>query len=87
MLLMCLEVLGEELFCFPVRDWEGVCWKLFSLVKLYQRLWDMKYRSEFKHGFTHRGYLHCAILKTLHSFQEKSPQVKGHAIFSSKCSK
>ena len=31
----------------------------------------MKYRSEFKHGFTNRGYLHCAILKALHSFQEK----------------
>ena len=31
----------------------------------------MKYRSEFKHGFTNRGCLHCAILKALHSFQEK----------------
>ena len=31
----------------------------------------MKYRSEFKHGFTNRGYLHCAILKALHGFQEK----------------
>ena len=31
----------------------------------------MKYRSEFKHGFTNRGYLHCAILKALHVFQEK----------------
>ena len=37
MLLMCIEVLGEEFFCFPVRDWEGVCRKLLSLVKLYQR--------------------------------------------------
>ena len=31
MLLMCLEVLREGLFCFPVRDWEGVCRKLLSL--------------------------------------------------------
>ena len=31
----------------------------------------MKYRSECKHGFTNRGRLHCAILKALHSFQEK----------------
>ena len=31
----------------------------------------MKYRSEFKHGFTNRGYLHRAILKALHVFQEK----------------
>ena len=29
----------------------------------------MKYRSELKHGFTNRDYLHCAILKALHGFQ------------------
>ena len=32
---------------------------------------DMKYRSEFIHGFTNRANLHCAVLKALHSFQEK----------------
>ena len=49
---------------------------------------NIKYRSEFKHGFTNRGCLHCAILKALRGFQEKkSPQVKGHALFPSKCSK
>ena len=31
----------------------------------------MKNRSEFKYGFTNRGYLHCAVLKALHGFQEK----------------
>ena len=31
----------------------------------------MKYRSEFKHGFTNPGYLHCAILKPLCGFKEK----------------
>ena len=31
---MCLEVLREGFFCFPVRDWEGVCRKLLSLVFL-----------------------------------------------------
>ena len=31
----------------------------------------MKNRSEFKHGFTNRSYLHGAILKALHGFQEK----------------
>ena len=31
----------------------------------------MKYISEYKHGFTNRGYLHYAILKALHGFQEK----------------
>ena len=33
-----------------------------------------------------RDYLHCALLKVLHAFQEKRPWVKGCAIFSSKCS-
>ena len=31
----------------------------------------MKYRSEFKHGFTNHGCLPCAILKALQDFQEK----------------
>ena len=31
----------------------------------------LKYRLKFKHGFTNRGCLHCAILKALHDFQEK----------------
>ena len=31
----------------------------------------MKYRSEFKHGFTNCDCLHCYILKALHGFQEK----------------
>ena len=34
MLLMCLEVLREGFFCFPVRDCKGVCRKLLSLVFL-----------------------------------------------------
>ena len=38
MLLMCLEVLGEGFFCFPVRDSEGVCKKLLSLVFLNNQL-------------------------------------------------
>ena len=41
-LLMCLEVLREGFFYFPVRDWEGVRRKLLSLVKLYQRFWIRK---------------------------------------------
>ena len=31
----------------------------------------MKYRSEFKHGFTNRACLHCDTLNALHGFQEK----------------
>ena len=31
----------------------------------------MKYRSEFKHGFTNRACLHCAVLKALYEFQKK----------------
>ena len=37
MSLICLEVLGEGFFCFPVGDWEGICRNLLFLVKLYQR--------------------------------------------------
>ena len=32
---------------------------------------NMKYRSEFKHGFTNRGCLHCAISKALDCCKEK----------------
>ena len=39
--------------------------------KAVPEILNMKYRSGFKHCFTNRGYLHCAILKALHSFQEK----------------
>ena len=67
MLLLCIKVLREGFFCFHGRDWEGVCRKLLSLVKLL----DMKYRSKFKHGFTNRGCLHSAILKALRGFQKK----------------
>ena len=70
MLLISLEVvLGEGFFCFPVRNWEGVWEGVFS--KAVPEVLDMKYRSKFKHGFTNRGNLHCAILKALHGFQEK----------------
>ena len=31
----------------------------------------MKYRSEFKHGYTNRGCLHCTILKASHRIKEK----------------
>ena len=33
------KALGEGFSCFPGRDWEGVCWKLLPLVKLYQTFW------------------------------------------------
>ena len=31
----------------------------------------MKNRSQFKHSFTNRSYLHSAVLKALHGFQEE----------------
>ena len=37
-LLMCLDVVREGFFCFPVRDWEGVCGKLLPLVFLNSQL-------------------------------------------------
>ena len=39
MLSMLLEVLREGFLGFPGRDWGGVCGKLLSLLKLYQRFW------------------------------------------------
>ena len=68
---MCLEVLWEGFFCFPGREWEGVCRKLLSLVKLYQRFWIWNIDQNLNNGFTNCGCLHCAILKALHGFQEK----------------
>ena len=37
--ITCLKAPEEGLFCFPGRNWEGVSRSLFSLVKLYQRIW------------------------------------------------
>ena len=34
-LLIRLEVLGEDILCLSGRGWEGVCRKLLSPVKLY----------------------------------------------------
>ena len=34
----------------------------------------MKLRSRFSHSFTNRGYLRCAILKTLYGFKTKRAQ-------------
>ena len=31
----------------------------------------MKHKSNFNHGFTNRGCLHCAIIKALYGFNEK----------------
>ena len=73
MLLMCLEVLREE-FCFPVRDWEGVCRKLLSLIKLYHRFWIQKYKSEFKHGFPNPEAVarRCSVKKLLLKISQNS---------------
>ena len=66
MLLICLEVLGEQFFCFPGGDWEGVCRKLLS--KTEPEVLNITYIPEFKHGVTNHCCLHCAILKDLHGF-------------------
>lgn len=47
----------------------------------------MKYRLEFKYGFTNRGRLHCATLKTLHGCKEKRAKSKRYEIFPPKFSK
>ena len=67
--LKCLEVLAESLFLF---SWERLgkgFWETIISSKAMPEILNMKYKSEFKHGFTNRCCLHCAILKALHSFQ------------------
>ena len=69
MLWMCLEVLGGG-FLFSWGLGRGL-WDFVVSSKAVPEVLDMKYRSEFTHGFTNCGCLHCAILKALHDFQEK----------------
>ena len=67
--LMCLEVLEERGFLF---SWERLgmgFWETNISSKAIPKMLNMKYKSEFKHGFTNRRCLQCAILKALHSFQ------------------
>ena len=76
---MC-RTAGEGFFYFPGRDWEWACRKVLSS-KAVPEVLDMKYRSEFKHGFANRGQnlnmvllivVICTVpLKALHGFQEK----------------
>ena len=33
---------------------------------------SIKFRSKYNHGFTNRGCVHCAILKALYGFKEKT---------------
>ena len=62
---------GRRVFLF---SWERLgrgLWETIVSSKAVVEVLDMKYRSEFKHGFTNCGCLHCAILKALHGFQRK----------------
>ena len=61
---------GERVFLF---SWERLGWSLWETFvsrKAVPEVLDVKYRSEVKHGYTNRGYLHCVILKPLHCFKE-----------------
>ena len=53
---------GERVFLF---SWERLGWSLWETFvsrKAVPEVLDVKYRSEVKHGYTNRGYLHCVIL-------------------------
>ena len=57
-------------------SWERLgkgLWETIVSSKAVPEVLDMKYRSEFKHGFTNCSSFHCPILKALHSFQKKEP--------------
>ena len=57
MLLMCLEALRKGFFCFPVKDWEGVCRKLLSLVFLNFQLLAKMLNFKFIKVTSKLGYL------------------------------
>ena len=57
MLLMCLEVLRKGFFCFPVRDWEGVCRNVLSLVFLNLQLLAKMLNFKFIRVTWNLGYL------------------------------
>ena len=63
-------MLGEGIFCFPWTNWESLKETIASSKPIPEVL-DMKYRLEFKHGFTDRGCLQSAILKISYDIQEK----------------
>ena len=81
MLLMCLKALGQGFFCFSGREWARGLQETIASIKPVPEVLDMKYRSEFKHGFTNRGCLQCAILKALNGFQEKRAHKSGDMQF------
>ena len=66
----CVQKYLGKGFCFPGRPRRDLQ-EIIVSSKAVTEVLDMKYRSEFKHGFTNRGCLQCAILKALHGFQKK----------------
>ena len=61
MLLMCLEVLSEGFFCFPVRDWEGVCRKPF-LVSSFLNFSTSCQNAEFH---IHRSHMEIGLSEVI----------------------
>ena len=57
MLLMCLELLREGFFCFPVRDCEVVSRKLLSLVFLNFQLQAKMLNFKFIEVMWKLGYV------------------------------
>ena len=71
MLLICLEVLEGRFSLFSCERLGSALQETIVSSKAAPEVLDMKYRSKFKHCFTNRSYLHCAILKAFYGFQEK----------------
>ena len=77
----CVYSAGRRVFLFSCDKLGTGLYENTVSSKAVPEVLDMKYRSEFKHGFTDRGYLHCATLITLHGFQEKRAHRSKHMLF------
>ena len=75
---------GGKVFLFSWKRLGGGLQKTIVTSKAVPKVLNMKYRSEFKHGFTNPACLHCAILKALHGFKEKEPTRQATCNFSFK---
>ena len=57
MLLICIEVLRGGFFCFPVRDWEGFCRKLFKKCPFFDD-------SSIVSGREHENYMNDSMFSS-----------------------
>ena len=62
---------GKKVFLFSWRKYEVGQQEPAVSSKAVAEDLNIRFRSNFYHGFTNHGFQHCAILKALHGFKEK----------------